>query len=205
MPPGPPRSVFINCPFDNSYDPIFQSLIFVVFHCGCVARSALEESNAGEPRFEKIARLIRDSDFGIHDISRTELDTATRLPRFNMPLELGLFLGAMRFGSRTRRKKACLIIDREPYRYQAFISDIAGQDIRAHSDSIRDAIRVVRAWLATCLNEERLPGGEEIFRRYELFRAELPSLCATAKLDVTRLIYSGYVNFVVEWLRSNPR
>lgn len=200
-----PRSVFINCPFDNSYDPIFQSLIFAVFHCGCVARSALEESNAGEPRFEKIVRLIRDSDFGIHDISRTELDAKTGLPRFNMPLELGQFLGAMRFNPRDRRKKICLILDRELYRYQAFVSDIGGQDIRAHANSVPEAVRVVRDWLATCLKESRLPGGEEIFRRCELFRAELPSLCATAKLDVTRLIYSDYVNFVVEWLRNNPR
>ncbi len=198
-----PRSVVINCPFDNSYDPIFQALIFGVFHCGCVARSALEESNAGEPRFEKIVRLVRDSDFGVHDISRTELDTGTGLPRFNMPLELGLFLGAMRFGKGGRRK-ACLILDREPYRYQAFVSDIAGQDIRAHGDKVPDAIRAVRDWLATSLKEKRLPGGEEIFRRYELFRAELPSLCAISKLDVARLIYSDYVNFVVEWLRNNP-
>lgn len=116
MPPAPPRSVFINCPFDNSYDLIFQALIFTVFHCGCVARSALEESNAGEPRFEKIVRLIRDAQFGIHDISRTELDEETGLPRFNMPLELGLFLGAMRFERGRRHKKLCLIIDTEPYR-----------------------------------------------------------------------------------------
>ena len=111
----------------------------------------------------------------------------------------------MRFGSRTRRKKVCLIIDREPYRYQAFVSDIGGQDVRAHSDDVGEALRVVRDWLATCLKEERLPGGEVIFRRYELFRSELPSLCVTAKLDVGRLIYSDYVNFVVEWLRNNPR
>jgi len=32
-----------------------------------------------------------------HDISRTELNEHS-LPRFNMPLELGLFLGASRFG-----------------------------------------------------------------------------------------------------------
>lgn len=144
MPSASPRSVFINCPFDNSYDPIFQALVFSVFNCGCVARSALEESNAGEPRFEKIVRLIRDSEFGIHDISRTELDSKSKLPHFNMPLELGLFLGAMRFGGRIGRRKACLIIDREAYRYQAFISDIGGQDVQAHADNVAEAIRVAR-------------------------------------------------------------
>jgi hypothetical protein len=65
--------------------------------------------------------------FGVHDISMTELDRLTGLPRFNMPLELGLFLGAHRFGSKDQRRKVALILDRERYRCQAFISDIAGR------------------------------------------------------------------------------
>ncbi len=49
------------------------------------------------------------------------------LPRFNMPLELGIFLGAKRFGSQKQKQKNGLILDREKYRYQSFCSDIAGQ------------------------------------------------------------------------------
>jgi hypothetical protein len=57
----------------------------------------------------------------IHDISRTEVrDQPYQLPRFNMPLELGIFLGAKRFRRHSSRKR-CLILDREPYRYKRFI------------------------------------------------------------------------------------
>ena len=88
------RQVFINCPFDAEYLPLFRIIVFVVNACGYHVRCALESQDAGEVRMVKILRLIRECQFGIHDISRTELDPANGLPRFNMPLELGLFLGA---------------------------------------------------------------------------------------------------------------
>jgi hypothetical protein len=87
------------------------------------ARCALEIDDGSQVRIERILRIISECRFGIHDLSRTELDRRNRLPRFNMPLELGLFLGAKRFGNRAQREKVCLILDREPYRYQRFISD----------------------------------------------------------------------------------
>jgi hypothetical protein len=58
-------------------------------HVGC----ALEDDDAGEFRLSKIERIIEECKFGIHDLSAVALDVATGLPRFNMPLELGLFLG----------------------------------------------------------------------------------------------------------------
>ena len=99
---------------------------------GLFARCALEASDSGEARIDKILAIIAKCKFGIHDISRTELSKNTKLPRFNMPLELGLFLGAKTFGPREARAKVCLILDRQKYRYQKFCSDIAGQDIEAH-------------------------------------------------------------------------
>ena len=115
--------------------------------CGFVARSALEVVDAGEARIQKILRLIRQSKFGIHDISRTEADKGTRLPRFNMPLELGLFMGAKALGSGRQRKKASLVLERRRYSYQRYCSDIAGQDIGAHRRSPSAAITLVRNWL----------------------------------------------------------
>ena len=43
---------------------------------------------------------------GIHDISRTESSGKPRLPRFNMPLELGMFLGAKQYGDGQQKDKA---------------------------------------------------------------------------------------------------
>ena len=46
-----------------------------------------------------------------------------------MPLELGPFLGAKRFGDPVQREKRKLILDLEQYRYQKSISDLEGIDI----------------------------------------------------------------------------
>ena len=124
MPADYDQNVFINCPFDDGYQPLFRALIFAVFECGLRPRCAQEVYDGGEVRIEKIARIVRDCRWGIHDISRTDLN-AHNLPRFNMPLELGLFLGAQRFGIGPQARKSCLVLDRERYRYQEFISDIA--------------------------------------------------------------------------------
>ncbi len=103
------NSVFINCPFDGEYKRIFDALVFAVFDCGYVARCTLEIGDASQTRIENILSIIGECKFGIHDISRTELSEGSGLPRFNMPLELGLFLGAARFGSGRQREKRCLV------------------------------------------------------------------------------------------------
>lgn len=63
-----------------------------MYDLGFVARCALEEDDAGEFRLSKIERIIEECRFGINDLSAVALDVVTGLPRFNMPLELGLFL-----------------------------------------------------------------------------------------------------------------
>jgi hypothetical protein len=113
----------------------------------------------------------------VHDISRTEVTSASGLPRFNMPLELGMFLAAKRFGVGRQIQKVCLILDSMPYRYQQFISDIAGQDIQVHNNSAREVITVVRNWLRGVSRSRILPGGMEIYRRFQLFEQDLPVLC----------------------------
>jgi len=82
-------NVFINCPFDAGYRPLLNAIVFAIQDCGLFARCAMEVQDSGEVRITKIKRIIRQCRHGIHDISRVELDAATGLPRFNMPLELG--------------------------------------------------------------------------------------------------------------------
>jgi hypothetical protein len=196
--------VFINCPFDDTYLPIFRAIIFAVFECGCDARCALEVADSSEVRIDKIVKIISECKYGIHDISHTELDRKTNLPRFNMPLELGMFLGAKRFGDEEQKKKVCLILDKEPYRYQSFISDIAGQDIQAHQNDEAEAIKIVRNWMQSVSGRVAIPGGKEILRRYHLFTSELPTICKSLKLTIDEMIFNDYVNIISEWLKSNP-
>ena len=156
-------SVFINCPFDHHYQGLFDAIVFTTFDCGYVARSALEISDASQVRLEKILNIINSSKFGIHDISRTEVEPKTKYPRFNMALELGLFLAAKRFGVNRQKQKVVIILDKEKFRYQKFISDIAGQDISAHQNKPKNVVTIVRNWLRSSSNRKSIPGGSAIW------------------------------------------
>jgi hypothetical protein len=197
-------SVFLNVPFDSKYSRLFHALVFAVHDCGFVARSALEVEDSGQARVEKILDMIEQSKFGIHDISRAGLDRNTKLARFHMPLELGFFLGAKRYGSAEHKEKRCLILDRERYRYRSFCSDISGQDIRAHKDDPRDAIRAVRDWLSNHRANVRMPGGKAIFERYECFRVQLPAQARDVNLDHRELTFGDFTRLVVGWLTTTP-
>src|SRR5438874_12389897 len=101
MPAFPSASVFINCPFDQPYQPLFEAIAFCVVACGFVPRCALELTDAGEVRIENISRLIAQCNHGIHDISRTEVaDQPYRLPPVNLPQETGILPGGKRIGPR---------------------------------------------------------------------------------------------------------
>lgn len=103
-------NTFINCPFDEDYKALHEALVFAVHDCGYVARSAQEFDDSSVIRIQKIYALIKNARYGIHDLSRTELDSLHGLPRFNMPLELGLFLGAKEFGGKAQKNKMCLVL-----------------------------------------------------------------------------------------------
>jgi len=199
------QNVFINCPFDLSYRPIRDALVFAIFQCGLRPRCALESTNSGQVRIEKIIGLIRDCRWGIHDLSRTELNENS-LPRFNMPLELGLFLGATRFGNPEQRLKTCLVLDREPYRFHQYVSDIAGQDIVSHGADSARAIQAVRDWLAASFPFEarRLAGSGAIIARYNAFLQDLPRSCELAERDPKNLTFTDHAEMVSDWMAAGP-
>ena len=194
------RSVFVNCPFDAEFQPIRDAIVFSIIDCGFIARCALESANSGEVRIEKIAKIIRDCRFGVHDISRTELSANTGLPRFNMPFELGLFLGASRFGGASQRTKNCLILDSKLYRYQTFLSDIAGQDICAHNNAPGEAIVQIRNWLAANSPHAKLPGGKAIADHYQKFQQDLPSLAGGANCLPAELTFAELRDHIIVWV-----
>jgi hypothetical protein len=187
-------SVFINCPFDSDYQHLFRALVFVLLDCGFTPRSALELDDGSEVRIEKIQRIIEESKYGIHDISRTELDDHSAL---------GIFLGAKYFGAPRQRTKVCIIFDRERYRYQSFCSDISGQDIRAHHGDERELIRGVRNALRTWRPDRMLPSAAAVFERYRQFTECIPELTTEMSLDPDDLVFYDLMALVSFWLAAN--
>jgi hypothetical protein len=195
--------VFLNCPFDPAYKPLFDAIVFAIYDLGFVARSALEIDDGTEIRLAKIERIIEECRYGIHDISNVVLDARTGLPRFNMPLELGIFFGCKRFGEARQRTKVCLILDSDPYRYRKFLSDISGQDIHSHGGHPEGAIIEVRNWLASASKRKLLPGGSDIVERHARFRKDLPALCAALHRQPDQLTFGDLSEMIETWLQAN--
>lgn len=197
-------SVFINCPFDQAYRKLLYAIVFTVHDCGYIARSALELTDTSQVRITKILRIISECRIGIHDISRTELDRKTKLPRFNMPLELGMFLAAKEYGPPKQRRKLCLVLDRSPHRYQKFCSDIAGQDISTHGRNVGRAIHAVRDFLRSAApSNVIIPGDAKIHQRYLQFSAGVPALCRALGQTRDNLTFRDYTGFVSGWLKKH--
>src|SRR5437868_3214960 len=186
-------SVFVNCPFDPPFQSIFDAIVFAILRCGFAPRCALETDDASENRFAKIQKIIEECRYGIHDISRTETSGEPPLPRFNMPLELGVFLGAKRYGDDAQKRKRLLILDTERYRYQRFVSDIAGQDIHAHRNDPVEAIGAVTNWLRA-QSRRTLPGGKRVASDFARFQSELPATLVALDLGADEVTFVDFVS-----------
>jgi hypothetical protein len=195
--------VFINCPFDNDYLAIFRACIFTVLDAGFIPRCSLEIDDGTQFRLSAIISLINDCRYGIHDLSRVQLDPVSKLPRFNMPFELGLFYSAKHFGTENQKKKQCLVFETEKYRYQSFISDIAGIDIKPHHNSPEKLILELRNWLVTASRRRTIPPGERINSRYIAFKSYIEKTCKKELIDYNAMPFVELVQNMTQWLKIN--
>lgn len=179
-------------------------MVFTITRAGFKARCALEADDGAENRFDKICKIIAECRLAVHDISKTELDRKSKLPRFNMPLELGLFLAAKKFGNKEQKKKRCIIFDRQPYRYQKFISDISGQDIHSHDGTIAKLIAEISSWLRFEVLDPNVPGGHAITQEFIAFGKTLPGICRAKKLKPDELTFQDYRKLAEAWIVSMP-
>jgi hypothetical protein len=184
--------VFINCPFDDGFKELLYAIVFTVYHCGFIPRSSLEEDNALNNRLAKIEQIIENCKYGIHDLSRTESNTSS-LPRFNMPFELGLFFGAKRFGDQEQNSKVALVLERQKYLYQQFISDLNGIDMYAHNNDPKKAIKIVRDWLKNSSGESTIAGHVIIIKKYVDFVENIfPQAINNLGLEMNGLTFNDY-------------
>jgi hypothetical protein len=193
------NSVFINCPFDDGFKDLQYAMVFTVYRYGFIPRSALEEDNALENRLSKIEKIIRECKFGIHDISCTELN-ANGLPRFNMPFELGMFFGMKNYPDEHHRKVA-LLLERQPYLYQQYISDLSVVGITTHNNDPVLLIKIVRDWLQVSSNRKNIYGHPIIVKEYTRFRKTLPGYVKKLKLEIDSLTFVDYALIVNEFLQ----
>jgi len=202
------RDVFLNCPFDREYRPILQAILFCLVRFGLTPRIATERSDAGEPRVQKIMQLIESSRYSIHDLSRCQAHEAGEHYRLNMPFELGMDFGCRHYGGEPLSRKVILILEEQPYRYRAAISDLAGSDVEAHGGDFVTAVRKVRNWITGLGGFERVGAGR-ILAEYEDFHEwhyERQLEVGFADEDIQDYSTPELLHAMIEWtdqLRSN--
>ena len=192
------QNVFINCPIDENYAPLFHAIVFTIHMVGFRPRCSREANDSGVSRLGKIMNIMADCRYGIHDISRTQLDR-NRLPRFNMPFELGVDLGYLHSGNAKYEAKKHLILDTERYRYQKFISDLAGHDPFAHHNKPKEVVNAIRDWLRTA-SGVHMPSGAVIYRTYKTFKRKLPKICSLSNLELDEITFADYSYIIADWL-----
>lgn len=196
-------SVFINCPFDDDFAPILQAIAFCVIDLGFVPRLAPENSDAGASRLDRIVELVRESQFGIHDLSRSKSTAADEYYRLNMPFELGLDHGAAKFGSGALATKSILVLEETRYDSQKSLSDVSGWDIEAHRGDFVTAVRKVSRWLIQHAGADPI-GASKILRDYQDFQEwywETELARGASEDDIREYPTIDFVHAMRAWVR----
>ena len=160
---------FVNCPFDEDYEPILKAILFCHVRLGLSPRIATERMDSGEARLAKIEELIEASKYSIHDLSRCQSTAEDEMYRLNMAFELGIDYGCRKYRGIASKEKRILILEEQQFRYQAAISDLAGRDIQYHDGEYVKAIRAVRKWLVSSGGFEEVPASR-VVSEYEDFQ-----------------------------------
>lgn len=166
------KNVFVNCPFDDDFRQLLLGVVFTILYFGYKPRLSLERADSAENRIDKITDLIKESKFGIHDLSRLVSSAKGEVYRMNMPFELGIDYGCKKLKGGKWKEKKILILEKERYRFQQAISDLSGCDIKNHEDEVDKIISSVRDWFIT---EElgRGDSGNMVWDRFNDFQAYL--------------------------------
>ena len=195
------KNVFINCPFDNIYTPLLRTITFVVLYLELEPKVS-ETLSSSTIRINQILEYINQCKFSIHDLSRSKALEKGELPRFNMPYELGLDIGASEYGNKKLKSKKVLILETEKYHYQKVLSDISGQDISNHNDDPKTLTLKIRNWISSNSPESLIPSQSQIWMAYNQFSADLiTNLSDTyTELEIKEMPIGDFIKFSKDWL-----
>jgi hypothetical protein len=199
------RNVFINCPFDAEYHELLRPLLFVIVVLGFRPRIALERSDSGELRLVKIAQIVRESRFSIHDFSRLRAGSVGEFYRLNMPFELGVEYGGRVFGRGRLREKRCLILEEQPFEFMRALSDLAGVDVKSHQSEPLELVRQVRNWFVETAGSRNVPSATKLWEDFLAFASEIERTLAEEGVsaeDLHRAPVPEYVGYVRQWLEA---
>lgn len=212
---GYAKNVFINCPFDSKYFELLKTLIFTVVYFDFNPRIALESSDSGESRLDKIVNIIQDSKYSVHDLSRLQAKAVDEYYRLNMPFELGIDYGLRKF-KKSYADKRSLILETEKYDYMKAISDINGFDIKSHNDIPEQMVECLRSWFSETVGQRNLNSSDKIYSDFidfntYLFRRKMFKYAGQhnsteaegfADSEIQQMTMPEYIDEIKEWKRQ---
>ena len=160
------ESVFLNIPYDKQFEDLYLAYIVGLTQLGLRVNATLAIPNQG--RLESIIQLIEQSDFSIHDLSRIELSEG--IPRFNMPVELGLALYRSHIAKGRHR---VFVFESKAYRAQRSTSDINGIDPQIHGGTPKGVMAGLRNIFRQPGNVTTVP---EMLASYRSLKRKVPEL-----------------------------
>jgi hypothetical protein len=193
------ENVFVNCLFGNQYFPLLKALLFSLIYIGKKPQIS-ETTDSGEVRLHKIKELMLESKYSIHDLSRIEPLKDGGLPRFNMPFECGIDFG-IKLANPAQSEKRFLILEKEQYRYHRVISDISGNDIKAHGNEPELVIKAIRNWFKPPITD--IPGHKKIWLKYCEFEADFERTLKAEGCnpkDIKELTLSDVIEHMATWI-----
>jgi hypothetical protein len=195
------KSVFINCPFDEVYQPLLRTLIFTIKTIGFIPRITLERNDSGEVRLHKIKELIESSKYSIHDLSRSKSKSENEYFRLNMPFELGLDLGCRDYHTnKIYKDKKLLILEEEKYSTQKALSDLSFADCKCHKGDAEELVYEVRTWfIENGISISK--SASSLWDEYNYFNAKLYEFKIAKgfnKKDLERLSIAEFITLIDE-------
>src|SRR5881275_2574053 len=140
-----PTDVFINFPFDPSYEALFVTLVGTLVFVGQEPHCVLEVREKGDGRLKRIVELMRKCRLSIHELSRVGTPV-----RFNMPYELGL-ASAVKISSRYQYE--IFVLEAKDFRLDLTLSDYKGRDPLIHHGTCDGMIACLLDTFATDIDD----------------------------------------------------
>jgi hypothetical protein len=188
------QAVFLNIPYDQQFERLCLAYIVGLTQLGLKINATLAVPNQG--LLTRILSLVEESDFSIHDLSRTELSRG--IPRFNMSLELGL--ARCRSDSNPECHRV-FVFEKKACRTLKSTSDINSIDAQIHNGTVKGVMGKLRyifhqpdgtmvpEMLSSCRGvRQRLPEPRRNAGSESLFEASIFNDFTVAALERERII-----------------
>jgi hypothetical protein len=172
MPKRRAGDVFLNIPFAATHEYLYLSLIAGLATLRLTPRCVLEIPPQ-QNRLDRLFTLIGECAYSIHDLSYVKLSggSGPRVPRFNMPFELGIAVAIAKSQAAGQRHQFSMF-EAKPYRLQKSLSDVLGYDPYIHQGRAEGVLEALLNVFSHLPDAPDLADLQRVYRELRQFRQE---------------------------------